>query len=375
MKYKKEEVECLSNFMGAEVMSTLKMAMFAKCTLETINGIVSNVEAIYRSKNTNIIAELKHDILYTDTKTGEVDIKSSLVEWPLFNAILGMTMPGMSSLLRDGWIAFHFPQDVPATCNGHEIVTTKIVIKDNDPKPDIVTINGEFGMTSLRIAEKTGKQHYNVMRDIKKMLNDLEIDALRFEGIYKDAYNRDAPMYILTERETMILASGYDVKLRAKIIDELAELKKQAVESTLPDFNDRVLMARVWADEVEKKEAALLEIKKKDISISRKDDLIMTASKMNREVGEITVSELSKSLGIKDFGTNTCYAWLRDKGYLMKNGEPYQRYIASGYFKHKPWKDDLEDRARYKPIFTAKGSLAIASIILKEHEELIGDIA
>lgn len=268
-----------------------------------------------------------------------------------------------------------FFAEVLPSIRKHGAYMTPQKLEEALAKPEIVTIDGEFGMTSLRIAEKTGKLHYNVMRDIKKMLNDLEIDALRFGGIYKDAYNRDAPMYILPERETMILASGYDINLRAKIIDELAELKKQAVESTLPDFNNRALMARVWADEVEQKEAALLEIKKKDISISRKDDLIMTASKMNREVGEITVSELSKSLSIKDFGTNTCYAWLRDKGYLMKNGEPYQRYIASGYFKHKPWKDDLEDRARYKPILTAKGSLAIASIILKEHEELIGDIA
>jgi len=36
--------------------------------------------------------------------------------------------------------------------------------------------------TSLDIAERTGKRHDNVVRDIKKMFKGLEIDALKSEG-------------------------------------------------------------------------------------------------------------------------------------------------------------------------------------------------
>jgi phage regulator Rha-like protein len=46
-------------------------------------------------------------------------------------------------------------------------------------------------MTSLEIAEATGKRHKNVLRDINIMLKELEIDRLKFEHIYEDSYGRD----------------------------------------------------------------------------------------------------------------------------------------------------------------------------------------
>ncbi len=80
-------------------------------------------------------------------------------------------------------------------------------------------------ISSISISERTGKQHPHVMRDIRKTLEELEIDVSRFGGIYKDSYNRDKPMFLLPEREAMILASGYSIKLRAAIIDELRRLE------------------------------------------------------------------------------------------------------------------------------------------------------
>ena len=77
-------------------------------------------------------------------------------------------------------------------------------------------------MSSREIAELTGKQHAHVMRDICKMLIDLEEedgDASRFGGIYRDAYEREKPEYHLPKRQSLILVSGYDVHLRARIID------------------------------------------------------------------------------------------------------------------------------------------------------------
>ncbi len=68
----------------------------------------------------------------------------------------------------------------------------------------------ELCMVSLQIAEQTGREHKNVTRDIKDMLKGLELDTLKFEHIYLDSMNRKQDMFILPEREAMILASGYD---------------------------------------------------------------------------------------------------------------------------------------------------------------------
>lgn len=95
-------------------------------------------------------------------------------------------------------------------------------------------------MSSVEIAELCGKQHKHVMRDIKKMLE--EINALKFEavdftepkfglsdfsGVYKDSTGRSLPCYNLPKRECLILVSGYSTALRAKIIDRWQELDKE----------------------------------------------------------------------------------------------------------------------------------------------------
>lgn len=83
----------------------------------------------------------------------------------------------------------------------------------------------ESSMTSLEIAELTGKEHKNVMRDIGVMLVDLEIDKLKFERTYKDASNRKQALFSLDKRLTLILVSGYSAKMRAAIIDRWQELE------------------------------------------------------------------------------------------------------------------------------------------------------
>ena len=81
------------------------------------------------------------------------------------------------------------------------------------------------GMTSLEIAEVTGKLHKNVIRDINNLLEQ-GVNQLNFELIkYKDAKGEMRPCYNLTPKGCLILASGYDALLREKIINRLEELE------------------------------------------------------------------------------------------------------------------------------------------------------
>ncbi|MBA5724606.1 Rha family transcriptional regulator [Candidatus Liberibacter sp.] len=87
-------------------------------------------------------------------------------------------------------------------------------------------------MSSREIANLTGKRHDNVMRDIEEMLENLEVSHLKseaadFESKYKDVQGKSRKCYHLPKRETLILVSGYDVNLRAKIIDRWAELEAE----------------------------------------------------------------------------------------------------------------------------------------------------
>jgi len=88
-------------------------------------------------------------------------------------------------------------------------------------------------MSSLEIAKLTGKQHKNVMADIRNMLKELDIMTAEFSAVRLNSRNKEIPCYNLPKRETLILVSGYNIKMRAAIIDRWQELEDQA-QPTLP---------------------------------------------------------------------------------------------------------------------------------------------
>ena len=91
-------------------------------------------------------------------------------------------------------------------------------------------------MTSLQIAEITGKTHSNVMRDIRNILEQLEEKhKFNFEQMFKitklgNNAERKDPYYLLTKKDCLLLASGYDANLRAKIINRWEELEENKRE-------------------------------------------------------------------------------------------------------------------------------------------------
>lgn len=83
-------------------------------------------------------------------------------------------------------------------------------------------------MSSLEIAELTGKRHDNVVRDIRIMLDDLgRGDALKFEAIYLDAYKREKSCFNLPKDLTFTLVAGYSAPLRHKIVTRWMELERK----------------------------------------------------------------------------------------------------------------------------------------------------
>lgn len=97
-------------------------------------------------------------------------------------------------------------------------------------------IPNQKGMTSLEIAEVTGKRHDAILRDIRNLLKQ-GVAAHNFvETSYTDKSNRQSPCFNLTPKGCLILASGYDAVLRERIIDRLEtlELGKPKVPNLSP---------------------------------------------------------------------------------------------------------------------------------------------
>lgn len=106
-----------------------------------------------------------------------------------------------------------------------------------------LTLTTADKMDSREIARLTEKRHDNVMRDIEDQLGQLEGGVLRFESSYLSEQNKQVKCYILPKRECLILASGYNVKLRAAIIDRWAELEAAKPAMTILDYAKALVAA------------------------------------------------------------------------------------------------------------------------------------
>ena len=82
-------------------------------------------------------------------------------------------------------------------------------------------------MTSLEIAELTGKQHKNVMQAIRNMEPAWEKTAgLKFQLVeYKDSKGELRPCYQLTKTECLYIATKFNDEARAKLVLRWEELE------------------------------------------------------------------------------------------------------------------------------------------------------
>ena len=86
-------------------------------------------------------------------------------------------------------------------------------------------------MTSLEVAEITGKQHSHIMRDIRDEIEKLELQRISTESIfglseYQDKTGRTLPMYVLTREGVLQLAARYDAVVRFKLIEKVSQPAK-----------------------------------------------------------------------------------------------------------------------------------------------------
>lgn len=75
-------------------------------------------------------------------------------------------------------------------------------------------------MSSLQIAEITGKAHCDVLRAIRRMEKSWEkVAESKFTlGYYKDENNQDRPCYNLTKTECLYIATKFNDEARAKLV-------------------------------------------------------------------------------------------------------------------------------------------------------------
>lgn len=165
----------------------------------------------------------------------------------------------------------------------------------------------ESSMTTSEVAKLAGRRHDNVVRDLRTIAEELEINLLKFEEVYIAGNGQEQTEYRLDKELTLTLTSGYSVKQRHAIVKRWLELEAKQAPT---NFADALQLAADQQREVQRLEA------------------LREADRPNTELGEafsaqgyITRRDWVKLLkakndAIREKDVNT---WLSDSKYIYKD--------------------------------------------------------
>lgn len=189
-------------------------------------------------------------------------------------------------------------------------------------------------MTSLQIAEVTGKPHNDVLKAIRAMEPAwVKVNEGNFSLVkYKDAKGEMRPCYQLNKTECLYIATKFNDEARAKLVIRWEELERQNAQPSIPqNFAEALRLAATQQEQLEAQRAELEAAAPK----------VAFANAMLASKNSCLVGELAKIISQNGYtiGQNRLFQWLRENGYLGRVGEyynvPNQRYVEQGLFEVK----------------------------------------
>ena len=162
-------------------------------------------------------------------------------------------------------------------------------------------------MTSLEIAELTGKQHKNVMQAIRNMEPAWEkVNGLKFQLVeYRDQKGELRPCYQLTKTECLYIATKFNDEARAKLVLRWQELEMADVRRKMEEGRGQMSEVRCLP---EPKEILRLA-----------DEIIGEGLRMVNEPAEdtLTATQVAKTFNMTVYDFN---AVLADMGIQYRRG-------------------------------------------------------
>ena len=110
-------------------------------------------------------------------------------------------------------------------------------------------------VTSLQVAERFGKNHKDVLRDIRvtaEKCSTIFTERNFALSEYTDSTGRKLPMHILSKDGFMMVAMGYTtpdaMRMKEKFIHRFNEMEEQlrTTSPLLPNFRDPIAAAEAW---------------------------------------------------------------------------------------------------------------------------------
>lgn len=167
---------------------------------------------------------------------------------------------------------------------------------------ELISLTMNNTMSSLEIAKLTGKDHGNVLRDIRRILEEVEIDGIIFESSYLSDQNKTLPCFNLPREVCDLVVSGYSVKYRYAIIKRWHELERPKTQL-----------------ELAREQVALLE-RLEEVELER----------VNLKI-TLDIAHDWSSIKRLEMRDKTAYPWLALRNYSKENGYEVKKVFDQNY--------------------------------------------
>lgn len=199
----------------------------------------------------------------------------------------------------------------------------------------------EQKLDSREVAEMVGKEHKNIIRDIRGYIGEfsqlnLEPSDFFTESTYKNERGKEYPCYLVSKKGCEFIAHKLTgvkgTEFTAKYINRFHEMEG-IIQNHIPQGKELLALAVLEAQKtIEEKDAQIEEMKPHAIL----GQAITTANT------SILVGDMAKILrqnGV-NIGGRRLFEWLRENGYLIKRkgtdwNLPTQRSVEQGLFEIK----------------------------------------
>lgn len=234
-------------------------------------------------------------------------------------------------------------------------------------------VDNDERMTSLQIAEVTGKAHKNVMQAIRKMESAwLKVNELKFQLVeYVDQKGESRPCYSLTKEECLYIATKFNDEARAKLVRRWKELE-EAHRPAVPQNYLEALKAMVKIEEQKqqlalenhKQQEQIADISWENVELGNKiTEMLPKVSYYDRILeskSTMTVTQIAQDYGMSAVKMNRILSQLKIQRKVQGQWILYNNYVPCGYVHSKAVdivRADGRRDVKYNTEWTVKGRI------------------
>lgn len=233
-------------------------------------------------------------------------------------------------------------------------------------------------MSSVEIAELTGKQHYHVMEAIRNMEPAWKkVNQSKFRLVeYQDAKGEMRPMYELTKTECLYVATKFNDEARAKLVIRWEQLEREKQsQNALPGNYLEALKSLVISEEQKQQLQIQNEIQSERLKIAAPKVEYFDRTLMAKNTVSTTV--IAKELRMSAVTLNKK---LKEMGIQYKVGQTWvltAKYQNMGYTDTQTYTEIIDDETRsyVSTVWTQKGREFVHSLFRANKEaSLFGNV-